>query len=1176
MKRIFTYFLTLLSVFFVTTLRAQVLIEESVTTFSPDKKYVIQTNGQDGSTHWMFDAGTNISADNNMDESEPDTKYLWVITPNGDKFTVQNLGTSRYISVDGTSNGGKTSTRAEVTTLFIDTDGGSCAFRNESGQYVDMQYGGMSPCTWLGGVSGSRTLNIYEVNLEISETEILISKLNTRLTLYDKYLPDYGSETIDRGSEIGQYNASDELYNTFINAVQRAFNIVGGVEDIPSNEELQALLDTIDNSYAEIMASLVPLTIADGNYRIVSALEWTRTIRTDTGEVDSGGNPIYNDVVEHPIKAMYATLDEMKAMWATLDSTDCRYLWKITNNPASGYIKMMNIATDGIILDCSQSSQATLSTTSTTEMYFEFRGRSEAGKVIVAMRPSNRGGYGFLHANGHGGGSGDHSNIVGWEPAAGASQWILEPVSDEDVKKLVDDYAPIKDHELLVSMYQDLIVKADSLIEVATDQTRKELITKASQLSCPFGQNDLNPSSPDGGDIGSLIDGNGSTYYHTVWSSGAKEPGSHWLFATFDEPVGGDLQITLTRRSGATNDHVSKMDVYGGTDVEGEADSFTLLAQLDFPYNKQGEVVNSALFNVEGAYPVYKYVVTETSPTSYNRGYFHMAEFNMLQISINENSQLKGMAEIGAKLVEEVGIAKELDVDELTIDEYNALKEAYDAAKAIYVDPTQLRNAIKNNTNATALVVIGTNPGYWSAESSAGSLDTILKEAADYDKAGVYTQAQTDEYIQKIKAGLNEIMVCANPVVEGKWYAIHFAHEEMYEKYGWQKSNVVNTQLGDLYDNYVAPANVESDGDGGEVLTLLENMDDITRGQALRFVSDQVIDAMDQIAFRFVAQGDTAFVIQHKSGLYVSGSERGNALTLSLTPALYNVTAIGLGKVLIHARNLKGAEYGSAPVYLHAQNAGHSLVTWTATELDSNSALFISEIAEGDLSDTEVAERITEVVKPNSMRIWCQPVGFSVAEGELYEYKGTYEKDDAWHYAFNKIEEAKPGQPVLYLNGDPQKFDKDADDEYETLTLIGISFAPDALKENGFYGTYTYQWVDLGTVVVSGGDIANWGNTLVEAAGEEGTDCTRDIAANTGYIVPEENIISEGEYDLVFTIEGESTGIKSLTPAIYEREGVVFDLSGSRMVNVQSSMFNGLKKGLYIINGKKVLVQKNR
>jgi len=1172
MKKLITFCSMLLAVLFSSTLKAQVLIDAGpVTEFSAEKKYVIQTHGQDGSTHWMYDAGTNIAADNKMDETTPDSKYLWVITPVGDKFTVQNVNTSRYISIDGTSNGGSTSTKTDPVMLYIDVVDGNCGFRNESGQYIDMSYSGVGPSSWSGGVSGSRVLVIYNVNLEISEKDILLSKLLNRVMLYDRYLPDYGDETIDRGTDIGQYNASDELYNTFINAVQQAFDIVNNNVDTPDEATLATILETIDKSYEDIMATLVKLTIADGNYRIVSALQWTKTVRVDTGEKDSDENPIYIETVTHPTKAMYATLEDMKAMWADLDSTDCRYLWKLTNNPETGFIQMMNIATDGILDKCSQSSQATLSTTSTTEMFFEYKGRTEDRKVIVAMRPSSGGNYSFLHTNGHGGGSGNASNIVGWEAGAGASQWLLEPVSDEEVQALVDDYAPFKDHELLVSRYQKLIEQADSLVEVATDETRTELITRAPQLSCPFGENDLYPSKLDGGDISSLIDGNPSTYYHTAWGGGNVEPGSHWLFATFDEPVGGDLQISMTRRTDAYNDHVSKMDIYGGTDTEGEPDSFKLLAQLSFPYSTPGESLRSELFTVEDAYPVYKFVVTETAPTSYNRGYFHMAEFNMLQVSVNENSQLKGMGETGANLVSELAAAKTMDMDELTPDEFNKLKDAYDAAKAIYVDPAPLREVIRKNRNATEMVVIGTDPGYWSAESSAGSLDNVIRDAVEYDKAGVYTQDQTDEFIQRIQSGVNDIMSSANPVQAGKWYAIRFATEDMYDQYGWQKSNAVNTKLGDLYDNYVSPADVEVDGDDESLV--IPAMDEVPRGQALRFVSDQIIESMDQIAFRFISLGDSAYVLQHKSGLYVSGASAGTALSLGLTPAIFNVSAVGLGKVLIHARNLKGEEFGNNPVYLHAQNAGHSLVTWTATEVSSNSALFISEIDDNELNTPDISDGVLEPVKPNSMRIWCYPVGFSVTDGELYEFKGMYQKDDACHYAFNRIDEAKPGQPVLYVNGDISEFDKDAEDEYETLTITSTDIEPDALNDNGLRGTYTYQWVTTGAVVVFGGNFGSWGNTLVEAFGQDNTDCTRDVSANTGYIAPEESVIAEDVFDLVFTIEGEATGIEKIqnSKSKIQNEKGVYDLSG-RKINSQLSPVNcHLKKGVYILNGKKIV-----
>ena len=112
---------------------------------------------------------------------------------------------------------------------------------------------------------------------------------------------------------------------------------------------------------------------------------------------------------------------------------------------------------------------------------------------------------------------------------------------------------------------------------------------------------------------------------------------------------------------------------------------------------------------------------------------------------------------------------------------------------------------------------------------------------------------------------------------------------------------------------------------------------------------------------------------------------------------------------------------------------------------------------------------------------------------------------------------------VVTEAGDLEYFE--ADDEEEepeaiNITLLGTSFAKDPLTTGGVHGTYAYEWVDEGTVVVGGGKIAKPGNTLVLAEGKEGTDCTRDIAANTGYIVYGENVLrdaSADSFDLVFT-----------------------------------------------------------
>lgn len=300
---------------------------------------------------------------------------------------------------------------------------------------------------------------------------------------------------------------------------------------------------------------------------------------------------------------------------------------------------------------------------------------------------------------------------------------------------------------------------------------------------------------------------------------------------------------------------------------------------------------------------------------------------------------------------------------------------------------------------------------------------------------------------------------------------------------------------------------------------------------------------MDQLAFRFVAQGDSAYVIQHKSGLYLGGAARSTNLTLGLTPALFNVKAVGYGKVTIEARDLKGeGYYADGPVYLHAQNAGHSLVTWSSNDVGSSSALYIEPIDESDLDEgNDVAEGVIMNAKPNSMKFICYPTAFTVENAELYAYQGASDVPETRadeeeegtklaNYLFNKIEQAEPGQPVLLVVGTPEDFDANPEEEEEPaeirITPVGSSFAPDPLTTGGVHGTYTYQWVDEGSVVVSWeGQNKNYGkegNTLVLAEGEDNTDATRDIWANGAWIVYGENVLKNAnidEYDLVITAE---------------------------------------------------------
>ena len=478
------------------------------------------------------------------------------------------------------------------------------------------------------------------------------------------------------------------------------------------------------------------------------------------------------------------------------------------------------------------------------------------------------------------------------------------------------------------------------------------------------------------------------------------------------------------------------------------------------------------------------------------------------------------MGDTATAISEALAAANEIDLDDVEMEDYNALQEALDAFKAVLVDPSALAAAIAANKDVTSLIAIGDNPGFWSEDSDVSTLASTMQEAIAYLKSGAYTQAQVDAYAEAITSGVSDIMAIANPVEAGKWYAIKFDSEENYDAHQWSKSPAVNNTLGDLYNNYVAPAYIEENA-----LVGFESLEEVTLGQAVRFINEEDIQEMDQVAFRFVAQGDTAFVIQHKSGLYLGGASRSTNLTLSLTPALFNVQAVGYGKVIIEARNLKGQGYYTEPVYLHAQNDGHSLVTWNNDAVDSNSALYIEPINIDDFDEgEEAAESFFMNAKPNSMLFMCYPTAFSIDGADIFAYQGAISATDSTaHYTFNKIEQAEAGQPVLLVVGDCEDFvanDEEEEPAQVSITPIGSSFAVDPLVAGGAHGTYTYQWVNEGTVVVGGGKIGKAGNTLVLAEGKENTDCTRDVSANTGYIVYGENVLTNAsvdDFDLVIT-----------------------------------------------------------
>lgn len=204
--------------------------------------------------------------------------------------------------------------------------------------------------------------------------------------------------------------------------------------------------------------------------------------------------------------------------------------------------------------------------------------------------------------------------------------------------------------------------------------TGDALITDAGQLYCPFGHKEMGGTGADATDIGTLIDGDASTYYHTYWGGGDVKNGTHFLEVSVPEtaPFKGWVDVKLTRRSNATADHITQFTITGTNDKE----TYDPIAVVELPNAAAGLQAECRFAIPEGrSYSTLRFNVTGTTN---NRGYWHMAEFQLYPVSLNATCfnavHADEYAKVDAAISEACG-----SLPETTDGDISALQQAYDA-----------------------------------------------------------------------------------------------------------------------------------------------------------------------------------------------------------------------------------------------------------------------------------------------------------------------------------------------------------------------------------------------------------------------------------------------------------------------------------------------------------------
>jgi hypothetical protein len=655
-------------------------------------------------------------------------------------------------------------------------------------------------------------------------------------------------------------------------------------------EKARAMSAAADSMYQKILDSEVPYSLpnGDGYYRIFTQLCYYKNVEIEEGVTEK----------EYMRKAILAPTTSDKAMWGTLQDK-ANFVWKLTQHGDS--IEVQNVGMGSYIsTEAATSGRVNLSTDETKKVHvvFDYGGEDIVVKgdgdedllhvfnIRLASKARHEGNY--VHQLNHNKGvdSGVDQELSFWNSTygkeqynndGGASEWYLEPVSEDEVARLIAEFTDIKEHDILVAANNELRAKVSADLIAAKDSIRTSFITAASQLSSP------NSDEAEGTNIGALIDNDGSTFWHTSWHSSNNYPRvsyagveTHYLQISGMENMVGDCRFYFRERSGADNDRPSKIVIMGTNELPEEpedpstyvddCEGWVEIATLTIPHTGAGEENTIPLY-VEQGFSYIRLFAIEVNSSF--RTFWHAAEIQFSKVEPNPNSQYVAMGEI-AETLERLYKENVATPDaEITQQMYDELLKAYNAFLGGMVDPAELRNALAKYADTTKGVVEGTQPGQWTSTDIATEYDKLYQEAKDYDEAGRYTAEKSHMYAVMLKAMAKTVMEKANGIKTDKWYRIMFPTEEMYDAYGFSKDGGDKTSLiedqatmfgtfvtaaNEISEEVAAPTDENPDAVATEVHLEAIGGEDLRESDRLFFMADDEIEDKDASMFRFVEQ----------------------------------------------------------------------------------------------------------------------------------------------------------------------------------------------------------------------------------------------------------------------------------------------------------------------------------
>lgn len=649
------------------------------------------------------------------------------------------------------------------------------------------------------------------------------------------------------------------------------------------------------------------------------------------------------------------------------------------------------------------------------------------------------------------------------------------------------------------------------------------------------------------GALANLLDGDYTTYFHTAWQAAdGPDPATwHYVQADLGEPVSA-LALKYARRSQNPNGcNPTLIQVLSTNDLASEEwtdnGTFTMTYTIDATIggNVSQNFIGTCGFELaEPARYVRLLVKDRINGTSSEllAGYpfWYLSELHFFKGEYDpENSPFELVpANVRAALLEQLANAKdELLTSEATQETLDALKAAYEAFLALLPDSKRVTDAIAaaQAYHDAAPSAAESKPGYFPEEAK-----TAFQAAIDaVEVSGNMTLDQINKAIAALEAATATFKASLYLPTVGSYYLIRSMSETYNQAMVY--ANTTATTGGLRFRSQVAVSEEEG----------AEKSDAVDWTNHPNYVWYVEAAANGKVKLRNVLTG-RYFAFQ---------GTKNNGVQQSVTPV----------EVPVQSALVAGGVNFVVGEGLYANTAGGGLlVAWDSANGADNSSFGFEEVESNLLN---VDGEFKWGVQSGKRQVITLPVAVSGFNGgTAYKFLGENAKNE---FVFEKINEVGAGVPFLFVAA------AELPNNEATFSFGGGSFeeatdtdyATEAQDQNGMQGTFDDVMVDAGCGVFYGGSFMITTNNSAAYV--------KSVGANGGYFNGKQQTGVTAEGDYKFKVQGTVDSINQIVAGDSEAPVNVYNLSGVLVrQNVKAGQAtNGLAKGLYIVNGKKLFVK---